>query len=217
MRQVRIWLGIIGLIAAGYLAFDPADRMELAWTKALVDGPYILAALATVNMARSLVRSDAAFLAPVLLGSAAAVLLLRPSIGRSQVEDAVVVAVLIAAVALILREYPEQTSWTRVLWTGRARAPVRIVGRLRAVAVLADFRVDLLASVVEDRATFTAVTFGGRVVIDLPQEWRVVVRPPPRLMLGVLERGRRDAIEPGEPHLEVRLFGLAGTLELDRA
>jgi len=161
MRQVRIWLGIVGLVAAGYFAFDPAGRLELVWTKVLGGGPYVLGALAAVNLARSL-RSTAAFLGPMLIALAAAVVLLRPSIHRDQVEGVAVLVILVVAAALILREYPETATWTRVLWTGRARAPARIGGRLRAVAVLGEIRVDLLASSVESRTTLTATTFGGR-------------------------------------------------------
>lgn len=217
MRALRIWIGLPTLILSSYLLFDPAHRLAVAWEHASAVGPYLLAVLAFINLGRALTSSASAYVGPALLASAALAFLLQPSIDFSRAPDVIIVAVVVIAALVIASALPEERTWTRVMWTGRARAPRELAGRLRAIAILGEVRLDMLSSRVDATTTLVAVTLGGRVVVNLPREWAVLTRPPGRLLLAVHEHGRRDQQQPKDrPDLEIRLLGVGGAVELKR-
>jgi hypothetical protein len=217
MKRIRVVLGVLGLVATSYLAFDPAHRLDLAWEKISSGGPYALAVLAVANLTRAAVRSASIYLGPALLTLPVLLLLFTPALNLSDVLDVLLIVVLVAAAMLVLSAFPEGGTWTRIMWTGRAKGPPKVAGEIRAVVVLGEIRLDLLDCAIEGRTVLIAVVLGGRVVVDLPREWRVVARPPNRLLLAVREHGRRDQIPVGRPDMEVRLLGMGGALELRRS
>ncbi|MBQ1034802.1 hypothetical protein [Micromonospora sp. C81] len=216
MKRTRLWVGILGLVATSYLIFDPVQRIELAWGKLTEFGPYALIALAVVNLGRAATRSALVFIGPLTLAAIAAALVLRPGIRLSHLTNLSIAVAFLGAAALVVSASAEERSWARVMWTGRVAAPAALLGDLRAVAVLGEVRLDMLGSEPAGRPVLTAVTLGGRVVVDVPREWRILARPPARSLLIVRESGRR-AVAGGGPDLEVRLLGLGGALELRRS
>ncbi|SCG34730.1 hypothetical protein [Micromonospora humi] len=217
MKRLRLWLGMIGLVTTSYLIFDPAERFALAWATFTEFGPYALAALALVNLARALTRSVAAYIGPGILATIAAIVALRPAVSPAQVTNIAFAVVFVGAVALATSAVGGERPWTRVMWSGRVAALNALRGQLRAVAVLGEIRVDMLGSQPHGQPVLTAVAFGGRVVVDVPREWRVLARPPAGPLLLVRESGRRELPDTDGHDLEVRLIGFGGALELRRS
>ncbi|MGC4888093.1 hypothetical protein [Micromonospora sp. DT227] len=217
MKQIRLWLGLIGLVTTSYLIFDPVERFALAWATFTEFGPYALAALALVNLGRALTRSAVAYIGPGILATIAAIVALRPAVTLAQATNITIAVVFVGAVALAASAVQDEHPWTRVMWTGRVAALNALRGQLRAVVVLGEIRVDMLGSQPQGQPVLTAVTFGGRVVVDVPREWRILARPPAGPLLLVRESGRRELPDTGSHDLEVRLISLGGALELRRS
>src|SRR4051794_33353397 len=107
-------------------------------------GPWALAGLAIVNLGRAAARSASVYLGPGLLAAGAAAALIRPRIDLPDVSDVLMAATIVGAAVLVITAMPEGQTWTRVLWSGRATAPPRPIGPMRAVAVLGEVRLDFL-------------------------------------------------------------------------
>ncbi len=216
MRHAKVWIGVAGLIAVSFFAFDPAGRFQVAWSKLSTAAPYLLVALATLNLLRSAVRSTAALIGPAVLVLVAVALKFRSSVDFGNIGDLLLLIGLILAVALVVSALPQGLTRARVLWTGEARPPLRIEGRVYAIAILGELRLNLSRAALAGRPTLIVLTLGGRVVVDIPREWSVVARPPQPTLLRIQERGRRDPAATGGPDIEVRMIGAGGSLELQR-
>ncbi|MGW0242019.1 hypothetical protein [Micromonospora chalcea] len=217
MKRTRLWLGILGLVSTSYLIFEPVERLTLAWARLTEFGPYALIALAILNLGRAVTRSALVLVGPAILVTIAVALAYRPEVGSADAVDLAVALAFAGAVALVMSAVKDEQLWTRVMWTGRVAALAALRGRLRAVAVLGEIRVDMLQSQPHGKPVLTAVAVGGRVVVDVPREWRILARPPAGPLLLVREMGRRDLPDMGDADLEVRLVGLGGALELRRS
>src|SRR5579862_4819519 len=121
--RVRLWAGLAILGAGSYLIGGADQRLELAGNLLRSWWPWILLALAAINLGRTILRATS-LIAPSLFAIVALIgLLMRRSGITSNIENFYIPGALVVAGILLALSYDDNRSnrWVRVLTSARVR------------------------------------------------------------------------------------------------
>ncbi|MFF3379940.1 hypothetical protein ACFYXF_44180 [Streptomyces sp. NPDC002680] len=196
--RFRVWTGIVLLAAGCFVAGDAARRVGEALAFGVHRWPWILLALAVLNVLRSAMPTGS-YIGPLVLGAVALVgLAMSDSVGPQEVEDIALPAVLViagAGLALAASHDVRTTSWSRFLTTGRVVMPKGAHGTVTVRAVLGDLRADLTQASDEDETTVRLTVVGGHVQVTVPRDRAVRVHMSGAVLTHIGETGA-DPVEP---------------------
>ncbi|WP_329118272.1 hypothetical protein [Streptomyces sp. NBC_01465] len=224
-HRARIWVGVAALAAGSFAIGDGLHRVRAAADWAAAWWPWLLLALALLNLLRSVITVGS-LIAPGLLAAVAlgGLVAAHGVSGRTLADLVVPAALILGGFALLLSSRPaDRHRWTRVLATGRVRT-THPVGSgtehphvvLRAIA--GELRADLTGSFLDGSLTVQVTAVAGHVHLTVPRGWPVTVRTAGTVLTRVTDTGPRDAAgKAAGGDVGLHLLGLCGAVSLVRA
>jgi len=224
-RRTRLWLGLAVLIVGSFTLGDSTHRVRAAadWLSAW--WPWLLLALALVNLLRSVIAPGSLIAPGLLTALALGGLTAAHDISTRTLTDFVApVALILVGLALLLSSREaESHRWTRVLATGRIRTADGLGSRtdtsqmvLRAIA--GELRADLTDSFLDGSLTVQVTAVAGHVHLTVPRDWPVTVRTAGTVLTRVSDTGPRAGADADTAReVGLHLLGLAGAFSLVRA
>jgi hypothetical protein len=226
-HRSRLWLGLTVLAAGSFAIGDSAHRVRAAADCLLAWWPWLLLALALLNLLRSAI-TPGSLIAPGLLAAVAlGGLAVAHGISTRTLADFVAPAVLIlVGLALLLSSRESESNrWTRILATGRVRTTNAVGSRtenplviLRAVA--GELRADLTGSFLDGSLTVQVTAVAGHVHLTIPRDWPVTVRTAGTVLTRVSDMGPRKGTNTDTTaarEVGLHLLGLCGAVSVVRA
>ncbi|WP_043677135.1 LiaF transmembrane domain-containing protein [Streptomyces xylophagus] len=224
-QRSRLWLGLAVLIVGSFALGDSTHRVRAAADWLSSWWPWLLLALALLNLLRSAI-TPGSLIAPGLLAALAlGGLAAAHGISARNLADFVAPAALIVVgLALVLSSHEtESHQWTRVLATGRVRTADGLGSRtdtsqvvLRAIA--GELRADLTDSFLDGSLTVQVTAVAGHVHLTVPRDWPVTVRTAGTVLTRVSDTGPRAGTDADTAReVGLHLLGLAGAFSLVRA
>lgn len=224
-QRSRLWLGLTVLAVGSFTVGDTAHRVRAAMDWLSAWWPWLLLALALLNLLRSAITAGSliapGLLAAVALGGLAA----AHDISTHTLTDLVApTALIFLGLALLLSSREKDSHrWTRVLATGRVRTTGTLGSRtgnrqviLRAIA--GEVRADLTGSVLDGSLTVQVTAVVGHVHLTVPSDWPVTVRTAGTLLTLVSDTGPRASTEDDAAReVGLHLLGLVGAVSLVRS
>ena len=143
--RVRLWIGLIVLGAGSYLIGGVDQRLELAASLFRTWWPWVLRALAAINLGRTIIRTESlvapAFIAMVALTG---LLVRRPKI-EPYILNLGIPGALIVFGALLALSYNHDRAcrWVRILTSSRVRIHDQLPEVITAWAIAGELRLDL--------------------------------------------------------------------------
>lgn len=223
-RRPAPWLGLGALALGSFAVGDTLHRVRVAAEWAVTWWPWLLLALAVLNLVRSFVAVSS-LIAPGVLAAIALVGLAHGHAvsGRVLVNVVLPVSLAVVGVALLRPSVrPGDGRWTRFLSTGRVRGPGAIGERTRHPrlelrAVAGEIRADLTGSALDGDVTVHITAVAGHVHLTVPRSWPVTVQTTGMVLTRVTDSGPRDAIDTDSGGVGLHLLGLGGAVSLVRA
>lgn len=218
--RARIWLGLFALATGALLVGDPARRAResLLW---LADWwPWVLLALALVNLLRSAVPTESLIGPLMLAGGAAAGLLSTRGFDRHLAQDLLAPAVLAltgAFLVLSATRSPRTNSWTRLLATGDAVVPAGVPGPLTVRALFGELRADLRQLGQTSAVAVNVTAVAGHVRLTVPRDSAVTVRTTGALLTRVTAPAPAAAPGPTDHKVVIHVLGVCGAVSITRA
>lgn len=220
--RVRLWAGLAILGAGSYLIGGADQRLELAGSLLRNWWPWILLALAAINLGRTILRATS-LVAPSLIAIVALIgLLMRRSGISSNIENFYIPGALVVAGALLALSYGDSRSnrWVRVLTSARVRIHDQLPPEITAWAIAGELRLDLAgASLDTQEVTIAIKAILGHVHIDIPRSWPTHLPADPRsdhLILTKIEDIGVRSQQDGDHGVTLRLSGFCGAITLLR-
>ncbi|MFC8662978.1 hypothetical protein [Streptomyces sp. NPDC057199] len=225
-QRSRMWLGLAVLAVGSFTVGDTTHRVRAAADWFTTWWPWLLLALALLNLLRAAI-TPGSFIAPGLLATVAVGgLAATHDISTRTLTDFVAPAALVlVGLALLLssRGATHSHRWTRVLATGRVRTTDAFGSRtgnrqviLRAIA--GEVRADLTGSVLDGSLTVLVTAVAGHVHLTVPHDWPVTVRTAGTILTHVSDTGPRASTEDNAAReVGLHLLGLVGAISLVRA
>ena len=174
MRSTTLVPGVVLVALGGFLLLErPADRLHVATIALSRSWPYLLLALAAVNLTRTIVPHGR-WIAPTVLGVLGGTgLLLRSSLDLHTLGAHLLAPALLVAGAAVIgaghaRAHPGR--WVAALVTRTATAEGSNGDHLLATAFLAELRLDLTQLTWQPATTLRASVVLGRLHLLLPQD-----------------------------------------------
>ncbi len=218
--RFRVWTGIVVLGLGCFLAGDAARRAGEALVFVARWWPWILLALALLNLLRSAMPAGS-YIGPLVLGAVALVgLAMSDSIGPQEVKDIALPGVLVVAgsgLALAATHDARTISWSRFLTTGRVIMPKESRGTVTVRAVLGDLRADLTQAPADDETTVHLTAIAGHVQVTIPKDRPVRVHTSGAVLTRIGETGV-DAVEPTDRSrgFTIHVLGVCGAVGIVR-
>lgn len=224
-QRSRVWLGLAALTVGSFILGDSAHRVRAAsdWLSAW--WPWLLLALAVLNLLRAAITPSSLIAPGLLAASAVGGLAAAHSISTRTLTDFVApTALLLAGLALLLSSHEtESHRWTRVLATGRIRSVDGLGSRTDTSlvvlrAIVGELHADLTGSFLDGSLTVHVTAVAGHVHLTVPRDWPVTVRTAGTVLTRVSDTGppsRTDVDTAREVGLH--LLGLVGAFSLVRA
>lgn len=218
--RFRVWTGIVVLGAGCFLAGDAARRTGEALVFVARWWPWILLAVALLNLLRSAMPTGS-YIGPLLLGAVALVgLAMSDRVGSQHVENIALPGVLViagAGLALAASHDVRTTSWTRFLTTGRVVMPKGARGTVTVRAVLGDLRADLTQAPADDETTVHLTAIAGHVQLTVPKDRTVRVHASGAVLTHIGETGV-DPVEPPDTSrgFTIHVLGVCGAVGIVR-
>ncbi|MDH6452407.1 MULTISPECIES: hypothetical protein [unclassified Streptomyces] len=218
--RARIWIGLLALATGALLVGDPVRRTHdtLLWLNEW--WPWVLLALALVNLVRSAVPTESLIGPLVLVGAAAAGLMSARGFDRHLAQDLLAPAALAltgAFLVLTATSSPRTNSWTRLLATGAAVVPAGVPGPLTVRAIFGELRADLSQLGSMPTAVAVHVTaVAGHVRLTVPQDIAVTVRTTGALLTRVAVTPPAVASGSTDEELMIHVLGICGAVSVVR-
>lgn len=208
-RTRQKWLSVLLISAGAFLAWY-ALHGDDRWVAA--GWPWLLLAMAVVNLARSALTFGSLIAPSVLTAAACGGLMIKAD--AASVPAMLIIACLIVLGGLgLLRP----GAWTRIMVTGRVRVsapPVRLVV-LRAVA--GELRADFTHAALGNTLTVRVTALAGHVHITVPRSWPVMVLSAGTALTRFTDTGGTEEVSSGSTgYLALHLLGLGGAISLVR-
>jgi hypothetical protein len=224
-HRSRMWFGLTALATGCFTIGDGVHRIRGAADWAATWWPWLLLALALLNLLRTVIGVSS-LIAPGLLAVVAVsgLALAHGISGRTLANLIIPAALVLVGLALL---FPFRTAhrhqWTRVLATGRVRTTDTVGSRtenpqvvLRAIA--GELRADLTGSFLDGSLTVQVTAVGGHVHLTVPRGWLVTIRSAGTVLTRVTDTGPRDtATKAADDEVGLHLLGLCGAVSLVRA
>ncbi|MFI6459027.1 LiaF transmembrane domain-containing protein [Streptomyces sp. NPDC050528] len=223
-QRSRLWLGLAVLIVGSFALGDSTHRIRAAADWLSSWWPWLLLALALLNLLRSAITPGSliapGLLAALALGGLAAA---HGISARSLTDFVAPAALIVIGLALVLSSHEmESHRWTRVLATGRVRTADGLGSHtdtsqvvLRAIA--GELRADLTDSFLDGNLTVQVTAVAGHVHLTVPRDWPVTVRTAGTVLTRVSDTGPRAGADADTVReVGLHLLGLAGAFSLVR-
>ncbi len=216
--RTRTWIGLSAVAVGALLAGDPGRRAHAALEWATTWWPWLLLALASLNLLRSAVPTGS-LIGPLLLaGIASAALVAAHGAGRRLVQDLLPVVLALGGAALVLSAtaHGPATRWTRVLTTGVVVIPQDAGDVLTVRAVLGELRADLRHLDGASAVNVNVTALAGHVRLVVPRDSRITVHTAGTLLTRVTapEPGNSDPRESGT--FVIHVLGVCGAVHVVR-
>jgi hypothetical protein len=222
-RRMRLWAGIAILGIGSYLIGGVDKRLELAGDLLKTWWPWVLLALAAINLGRAIVRVES-MIAPGLLAMAAIIGL---AIGRPEASPTIInlaiPAALILVGAVLALSYSCGTSdrWVRVLTSGRVHINDQVPQEITVWAIAGELSLDLGGAELDttQEVTIAVNVILGHVHLDIPRNWPIHLPAEPHSDRLVLTRIRDIGVrsqQEGDYGATLHLFGFCGAITLLR-
>ncbi|WP_330288230.1 hypothetical protein [Streptomyces sp. NBC_00576] len=218
--RFRVWTGIVVLGVGCFLAGDSARRTGEALMFVARWWPWILLAVALLNLLRSAMPTGS-YIGPLVLGTVALVgLAMSDGAGTREVKDIALPGVLVVAgagLALAASHDARTTSWTRFLTTGRVTMPKGSRGTVTVRAVLGDLRADLTQAPADGETTVHLTAIAGHVQVTVPKDRAVRVHASGAVLTHIGETGV-DPVEPADLSrgFTIHVLGVCGAVGIVR-
>lgn len=224
-QRSRLWLGLTVLAVGSFTVGDSAHRVRAAADWLTAWWPWLLLAIALLNLLRSVI-TPGSLIAPGLLGTVAfgGLAAAHGISTRALADFAAPTALILVGLALLLSSREADSHrWTRVLATGRVRTTDALGSRrdtpqvvLRAIA--GEVRADLTGSFLDGSLSVQVTAVAGHVHLTVPKEWPVTVRTAGTVLTRVTDTGAREGTDADAAReVGLHLLGLCGAISLVRA
>ncbi|MBB6547046.1 hypothetical protein HD593_001841 [Nonomuraea rubra] len=225
-RHLKALFGLLSITFGCLLAWlSIHNRMLPVESWAAVTWPWTLLTLATVNFARSALKAGSLIGPGLLASTACGALVTGVGVSRSPLTIVVLACAAILTGVVLIRSSRSrsQAGWTRVMTTGRVRAPVAVGQhtphpRLTLRAIAGEVRADFGGSNLDGSLAVWVTAISGHVHLTVPRTWPVVVRSA-----GIALTRVTDTHNPRDTHAEdahslgLHLLGLCAAITLVRA
>lgn len=193
-----------------------------------VTWPWLLLALAMVNLARSVLIIGSLVGPGLLAATALAGLLAWGGTGSSTLVIVIISGLsFLAGMPLIrwaIKPREEfEADWAGVMITSRPKVPEALgqhtpYPRLTLRAVVGELRVDFAGSTLDGDLVVQVTAIAGHIHLTVPHTWPIVVCTSGTALTRIIDTGDRDNIDAhGSPIVALHLLGLCGAVSLVRS
>ena len=220
---MRLWAGLALLGAGSFLIGGVGERLGLAGDLLKNWWPWVLLALAAINLGRTIVRAES-LVAPGLLALVAIIGLAvgRPGAAPTIINLAIPGALVFVGGALAL-SYSCGTPghWVRVLTSSRVQFHDQVPQEITVWAIAGELRLDLAGAELDttQEVTIAVNVILGHVHLDIPRNWPMHLPAEPRYDRLVLTRIKDIGVrsqQEGDHGATLHLLGLCGAITLLR-
>ncbi|MHC5907278.1 hypothetical protein ACVNF4_25800 [Streptomyces sp. S6] len=217
--RARLWVGLLGIAAGALLVGDPAHRARAAVEWAAAWWPWLLLALASVNLLRAAVPSNSLIGPLLLIAIALTGFVNSAGLDRHLVQNLLLpVALALAGMSLVLSTVRSEpgSRWTRFLTTGEVVVPADAGELLSVRAVLGELRADLRHLGPEPTVSVNVTALAGHVRLAVPQGHEITVHTLGTVLTRVTTP-KPGSGDPGQGQLVVHVLGVCGAVSVVRA